>query len=877
MSSPSAPFTDRTTTDVFLSYAREDLDLARKLAGSLEARSLTVAMDLTHIGPGENYEERIDVLLRGAARMVFLASATSLASAACRGELEKAQAWGLQILPVLVSDLPGAELPETLRRINYLRLREDDLYETLIDRLATTLRTDLPWERTRADYALQAARGPKVLIRSRSDLREAEAWLLRQPARAQPVAEPIVDLIQRSRARYARQARALALGFGVLAAAFAGIAGLAMQRSTVAEQRQAVLMAAEAERLTEAGRTAEALLVALEAAALAPQDPQVTAAFTLASGNAARQTTYRIPALAYTFEHQNALYFHDSATAELWRIDPATGPVRVGSLPGWLYTSAANDLQGHTGLILHPDRVQIAEFDPLTGKIGRSLVLDVPRTGLARVRLDIGQYGRGLFVARDEAGQDFAIAYDLSSGRTWRLPSADPSKVHLAAFPAGVDALVDRAAHTLALFTAAGPGAALPESGWYYAGAMHCLVQAGVGLRSLFAAGILLDLYEQGNDYMLLNIERPMTCTMAGNDLVMSQVWENGGAVALYVVDLGLHNPPWFMRSGAMHQREVVAYGALAGHSTFAEKESGAAYALGTENSVILPDAIYPMPFSVGQVVMGDGHFLAVEALPWDAADTTRRVVLRRLPDTTEPAQAPAVRLLLEPPCATPDYDGPEPWVATGPLDDPQAFSGIALPSVEENPYGPAILCLFRSGDGQFLALSEGNDIWIRDAATDAQVAALRLETFWTSLLPFGPGFLYARNEREVVTLLPDADGQWRESLVLRLTRRIKDILVDRDQSRIIIGTSGQDGMTTYTAYSTASWTRIALLGDVYWEADFYEQPDGVILAPGLREGVVPAITIDMAEDALLQALGADCMPADAREWRSSPCWPVGL
>jgi hypothetical protein len=79
--------THRIAPDLFLSYARQDLAEARRLAEEIEARGYTVAMDVNDVAPGEDWQARLDQLLQGAAKLLFLASLrTRTGLGAARGQ-----------------------------------------------------------------------------------------------------------------------------------------------------------------------------------------------------------------------------------------------------------------------------------------------------------------------------------------------------------------------------------------------------------------------------------------------------------------------------------------------------------------------------------------------------------------------------------------------------------------------------------------------------------------------------------------------------------------------------------------------------------------------------------------------------------------------
>lgn len=249
---------------IFLSYARVDLVVARRLAEALEAAGLTVAMDVTEIAPGDNWQDRLDRLLSGAAKLVFLATPASVKSGACQNEIDRAMQEGKPVLPVLVAGMSSDALPDRLRRLHYTRLTETD-GDLNIEVLCEAIRMDLPWERRKADYLLQAQQ-TGARLHTAADLRAAESWALARPPDAAPVPEPILRWIADSRAQQSRKVRSLLLGLSLAAAAFGGIAVFALRESNRANlalseslRREAVLSIGPTLKLSQDGWTFEAL------------------------------------------------------------------------------------------------------------------------------------------------------------------------------------------------------------------------------------------------------------------------------------------------------------------------------------------------------------------------------------------------------------------------------------------------------------------------------------------------------------------------------------------------------------------------------------------------------------------------------------------
>ncbi|WP_112310306.1 toll/interleukin-1 receptor domain-containing protein [Pseudogemmobacter bohemicus] len=254
----------RAAHHVFLSYAREDLALARRLAAALEAGGRTVAMDVTDIAPGDDWQAQLDRLLRGAAKLVFLATPASAGSPACQQELSAALSAGKPVLLVMTGQMKSADLPTAVQHLHYIRLSGEDP-GPILPVLMAAIDLDLEWERRKAAFLARAAE-KGALFHSRAELRSAETWAMYRPDGAAPVPEAILHLIARSRARRNRR------GFGLFAVAGLAVVTLAALASyswwqseraraalTDSQRREAQLSVEPALRLSRDGWTFEAL------------------------------------------------------------------------------------------------------------------------------------------------------------------------------------------------------------------------------------------------------------------------------------------------------------------------------------------------------------------------------------------------------------------------------------------------------------------------------------------------------------------------------------------------------------------------------------------------------------------------------------------
>src|SRR5688572_30519880 len=90
--------------DIFLSYAREDLDIARRIAAALEGEGWSVFWD-RRIPPGRNFEEHLEREIRESHAVVVLWSPHSVASTWVRIEAAHGRDHGI-LIPAVIAPAP---------------------------------------------------------------------------------------------------------------------------------------------------------------------------------------------------------------------------------------------------------------------------------------------------------------------------------------------------------------------------------------------------------------------------------------------------------------------------------------------------------------------------------------------------------------------------------------------------------------------------------------------------------------------------------------------------------------------------------------------------------------------------------------------------
>lgn len=146
-------------------------------------------LDKQDIAAAEDWEKRLDSLIRQADTVVFLLSPRSVQSPRCAWEVERAVELSKRIVPVVVAPVPEEQVPEPLRRLNYVDFSPGQSFSRALGRLESALRADLDWirEHTRlgelARRWVQRERDEALLLRG-MELAAAQDWATRWHAGA---------------------------------------------------------------------------------------------------------------------------------------------------------------------------------------------------------------------------------------------------------------------------------------------------------------------------------------------------------------------------------------------------------------------------------------------------------------------------------------------------------------------------------------------------------------------------------------------------------------------------------------------------------------------------------------------------------------------
>jgi len=190
---------------VFISYSRRDSsDFAEELVAGLALAGFAAFLDRHDIAAGEDWAARLGGLIDGADTVVFVVSPEAVKSERCAWEVERTLAQAKRLLPVIFKPVPETEIPEALRRLQFVRFDAGPGITRPLGQLADALRHDLDWIREHTRLGETAARWqargrPESLLLRGEDLAAAQSWADRWRPGAPAVTDPMRAFIAASR------------------------------------------------------------------------------------------------------------------------------------------------------------------------------------------------------------------------------------------------------------------------------------------------------------------------------------------------------------------------------------------------------------------------------------------------------------------------------------------------------------------------------------------------------------------------------------------------------------------------------------------------------------------------------------------------------
>lgn len=254
---------------LFVSYSRKDSVLARRINQALLDAGQEVWVDWEDIPPAADWLEQIFRGIEGSDAFIFLISPDSNTSEVCKVEIAHAAKNNKRIIPVVLRDVPPQETVDTIRKVNWIFLRDDDEFAAGLKRILTAIELDFDWveEHSRLqNRALAWHRKKEASLL----LRGADLWRANQTIThaLEKKKDPQPSELQLTYLKFSRrneQRNWLIIGLGTLA-----LIALAILTYTAATQRD--LAVDYAQQAVENQKKAELFAAEAEANALKAEE-----------------------------------------------------------------------------------------------------------------------------------------------------------------------------------------------------------------------------------------------------------------------------------------------------------------------------------------------------------------------------------------------------------------------------------------------------------------------------------------------------------------------------------------------------------------------------------------------------------------------------
>jgi len=197
---------------IFISYSRKDSTaFADELLAGLGVAGFAPFIDRHDIVPGEPWEARLSGLIEQSDTVVFVVSPEAVKSEQCTWEVDRTIELSKRLLPVIFKSVPDDDIPEKLRRLEYVRFDTEAKFVRLFQ-LAEALRVDLDWIREHTRYGELARRWdglgrPESLLLRGDQIDLANRWMATRRALA-----PEITDAQRAFIKTSEEAEARRLG-----------------------------------------------------------------------------------------------------------------------------------------------------------------------------------------------------------------------------------------------------------------------------------------------------------------------------------------------------------------------------------------------------------------------------------------------------------------------------------------------------------------------------------------------------------------------------------------------------------------------------------------------------------------------------------------
>jgi formylglycine-generating enzyme required for sulfatase activity len=180
---------------VFISYSRKDsAAFADELLAGLEVGGFAPFLDRHDIAAGEDWEARLGGLIAQSDTVVFVVSPEAVKSEQCTWEVGRTLKLSKRLLPVIFKSTPDHDIPEKLRRLQFVRFDSGTGFARPLSQLAEALRQDLDWIREHTRLGEIATRWerrghPESLLLRGDDIDSAKTWMAARNAGAPEITD----------------------------------------------------------------------------------------------------------------------------------------------------------------------------------------------------------------------------------------------------------------------------------------------------------------------------------------------------------------------------------------------------------------------------------------------------------------------------------------------------------------------------------------------------------------------------------------------------------------------------------------------------------------------------------------------------------------
>jgi formylglycine-generating enzyme required for sulfatase activity len=180
---------------VFISYSRKDsASFADELLVGLEVGGFAPFLDRHDIAAGEDWEARLGGLIVQSDTVVFVVSPEAVKSEQCTWEVDRALELSKRLLPVIFKSVHDHDIPEKLRRLQFVPFDSGTGFARPLSQLAEALRQDLDWIREHTRLGEIATRWerrghPESLLLRGDDIDSAKTWMAARNAAAPEITD----------------------------------------------------------------------------------------------------------------------------------------------------------------------------------------------------------------------------------------------------------------------------------------------------------------------------------------------------------------------------------------------------------------------------------------------------------------------------------------------------------------------------------------------------------------------------------------------------------------------------------------------------------------------------------------------------------------